>query len=176
MPYLSAHCPIARSIRHYQQYLRNNWIIISSYDAEFIRGFLLAASRHLSLVESKTQFEEIAIRYKLEHLAKLRKDVAMQPMSINSRSISSALVLSFDEVRSLSKPPADVVYEERYLHPGLDASREYPDGIATYPRGSEYSPGSRWTTVTGPEPVYIIYAVHLCPGRPNRRLGLGYEI
>ncbi|KAL5609612.1 hypothetical protein FOVSG1_004293 [Fusarium oxysporum f. sp. vasinfectum] len=75
MPYLSAHCPIARSL-----------------------GFLLAASRHLSMVESNIEFEEIAIRYKLEHLAKLRKDVSMQPMSINPRSVSSALVLSFDEM------------------------------------------------------------------------------
>ncbi|CVK86395.1 uncharacterized protein FMAN_06326 [Fusarium mangiferae] len=98
MPYLSARCPIARSIRQYQEYLRKNWIIISSHDTEFIRGFLLAASRHLSMVESNIEFEEIAIRYKLEHLAKLRKDVAMQPMSISPRSVSSALVLSFDEV------------------------------------------------------------------------------
>ncbi|EWG53530.1 hypothetical protein FVEG_17136 [Fusarium verticillioides 7600] len=98
MPYLSAHCPIARTIRQYHEYVRNNWIIISSQDADFIRGFLLASSRHLSVVESKTKFEEIAIRYKLEHLAKLRKDVALQPMSMSPRSVSSALVLSFDEV------------------------------------------------------------------------------
>ncbi|KLO82593.1 uncharacterized protein LW93_9797 [Fusarium fujikuroi] len=98
MPYLSAHCPIARSIGRYHEYLRNNWIIISSHDAEFIRGFLLAASRHLSTVESNIEFEEIAIRYKLEHLAKLRKDVAKQPMAISPRSVSSALVLSFDEM------------------------------------------------------------------------------
>ncbi|EMT67128.1 hypothetical protein NOF04DRAFT_15993 [Fusarium oxysporum II5] len=98
MPYLSAHCPIARSLGQYHEYLRRNWIVISSHDAEFIRGFLLAASRHLSMVESNVEFEEIAIRYKLEHLAKLRKDVSMQPMSINPRSVSSALVLSFDEM------------------------------------------------------------------------------
>ncbi|KAF5626154.1 hypothetical protein F52700_8871 [Fusarium sp. NRRL 52700] len=146
----------SRSIRHYQQYLRNNWIMISSTDAEFIRGFLLAASRHLSMVESNTKFEEIAIRYKLEYLAKLRKDVAMQPMSISPRSVSSALVLSFDE-------------------PGVDASWEHSNGLAAYPRGSEYSPGSWRTPVTGSEPVYIIYVVHLRPGRPNQRLGLGLE-
>ncbi|EXL73871.1 hypothetical protein FOPG_10932 [Fusarium oxysporum f. sp. conglutinans race 2 54008] len=98
MPYLSAHCPIARSLGQYHEYLRRNWIVISSHDAEFIRGFLLAASRHLSMVESNIEFEEIAIRYKLEHLAKLRKDVSMQPMSINPRSVSSALVLSYDEM------------------------------------------------------------------------------
>ncbi|KAI3587998.1 NADP-dependent oxidoreductase domain-containing protein [Fusarium oxysporum f. sp. albedinis] len=164
MPHLSAHCPIARSLGQYHEYLRRNWIIISSHDAEFIRGFLLAASRHLSVVESNIEFEEIAIRYKLEHLAKLRKDVSMQPMSINPRSVSSALVLSFDEV-SLS------------IHIwSLHASREHSNGIATYPWGSEYSPGSWRTPVTGPEPVYIIYVVHLCPGRPNRRLGLGFEV
>lgn len=176
MPYLSAHCPIARSLGQYHEYLRRNWIIISSHDAEFIRGFLLAASRHLSVVESNIEFEEIAIRYKLEHLAKLRKDVSMQPMSINPRSVSSALVLSFDEVSLSIHIWSLRMYEGKYSHPGLDASREHSNGIATYPWGSEYSPGSWRTPVTGPEPVYIIYVVHLCPGRPNRRLGLGFEV
>ncbi|KAF4953302.1 hypothetical protein FGADI_6068 [Fusarium gaditjirri] len=157
MPYLRARCPIARSVRQYHDYVRKNWVIISSYDAEFIRGFLLAASRHLSMVESRVEFEEIAIRYKLEHLAKLRKDVAMQPMSISPRSVSSALVLSFDE-------------------PIVDASRKHPNGLTTYLWGSEYSPGGWRTPVTGAEPVYITYVVQLCPGRPNWRLGLGFEV
>lgn len=61
------------------------------------------------MVESNIEFEEIAIRYKLEHLAKLRKDVAMQPISINPRSVSSALVLSFDEVSFPFKPLDDIV-------------------------------------------------------------------
>jgi hypothetical protein len=89
------------------------------------------------MVESNIEFEEIAIRYKLEHLAKLQKDVSMQPMSINPRSVSSALVLSFDEVSfPLHISGVDVVYGGKYSHPSLDASRKHSNGFTTYPRGS----------------------------------------
>lgn len=73
---------------------------MSSTDAGFIKGFLLVACRHLSLVQSMVEFEEKVFQYKLQYLENLRKDISTQPAILHPRSVASALVLAFDEVSS----------------------------------------------------------------------------
>ncbi|EMT72244.1 hypothetical protein FOC4_g10001693, partial [Fusarium odoratissimum] len=77
---------------------RRNWILVSSTDAGFIKGFLLGACRHLSLVQSMVEFEGKAIQYKLQYLENLRKDISTQPAILHPRWVASALVLAFNEI------------------------------------------------------------------------------
>ncbi|KAH7253676.1 NADP-dependent oxidoreductase domain-containing protein [Fusarium redolens] len=160
MPYLDTHCPIARSVGQYHNYIKSNWIVVSSQDLDFMRGFLLVASRHLSMVASKIEFENKALQYKLEYIKKLRQDVSMQPMSMNPRSVTSALVLAYDEVSLLQE----------------NSARGYFYGFTTCSWGCEHGSGRWWTPGTGPKPIHILHIVQLCAGRSNWRLGLGFEV
>lgn len=73
---------------------------MSSTDAGFIKGFLLVACRHSSLVQSMVEVEEKVFQYKLQHLENLRMDISTQPKILHLRSVASALILAFHEVSS----------------------------------------------------------------------------
>ncbi|KAJ3549027.1 hypothetical protein NM208_g727 [Fusarium decemcellulare] len=97
-PYMSAHCPIMQNFREYHAYMRTNWILLSSTDRDLLIGFLLASSRHLSLVQCEKEYSEIAIQYKLNCVKSLRDAISTGDPALSRAAITRALVLTLDEL------------------------------------------------------------------------------
>ncbi|KAF4467131.1 hypothetical protein FALBO_5989, partial [Fusarium albosuccineum] len=97
-PYMSAHCPIMQNFREYHAYMRTNWILLSSTDRDLLIGFLLASSRHLSLVQCEKEYSEIAIQYKLSFVKSLRDAISTGDPALSRAAITRALVLTLDEL------------------------------------------------------------------------------
>ncbi|KAI0827812.1 hypothetical protein F5Y06DRAFT_283583 [Hypoxylon sp. FL0890] len=58
LPYLYYHCPVMQHFAEYNSYMRKNWLRFSSTDVDLLRGFLLAACRHLSMVHPGGRIRE----------------------------------------------------------------------------------------------------------------------
>lgn len=82
----------------HNDHVRNNWVLLSSADTDFLKGFLLAACRHLSTVKSEIEYAEIAIQYKLRYIQDLRRTILSDGPSSRREAVTRALVLAFDDV------------------------------------------------------------------------------
>ncbi|KAI1410438.1 hypothetical protein F5Y13DRAFT_167771 [Hypoxylon sp. FL1857] len=98
LPYMCTHCPVMLNFAEYSNYMRKNWILFSSTDIDLLRGFLLASSRHLSIVCLEEEFVKVAIQYKLAYLQSLREIVSAADPSLGRIAVSRALVLAFDDI------------------------------------------------------------------------------
>ncbi|KPM38265.1 hypothetical protein AK830_g8296 [Neonectria ditissima] len=98
MPYLNNYCPVLQHLGEWHKSMRNNWILHSSTDVDLLRGFLLGACRHLSMVNSEEKFAEIAVQYKLSYVKSLRETISTQSPSSKRIAVTKALVLAFDEI------------------------------------------------------------------------------
>ena len=78
--------------------IRSHWMFFISSDPIILRGFLLAACRHLSLVELQDQYADIAIKYKLSYLQGLQRRMFVDKPSSRREAVSMTTVLAFDEV------------------------------------------------------------------------------
>jgi hypothetical protein len=80
------------------QHIRNNWILFSTTDIDFLKGFLLSGCRHLSMIESVEEYAELALQYKLNYLQSLRETISAGTTLSRRTAITRALVLAFDDV------------------------------------------------------------------------------
>ncbi|KAH6880359.1 hypothetical protein B0T10DRAFT_581623 [Thelonectria olida] len=103
-PNMKTHCPLMTYLGGRHSYVKNNWILVSSTNIDFLRGFLLAACRDLSMMSSKTEYSELAIQYKLTYVQNLREAMLCGDQVSRQTAVTRALVLAFDEimVRDLS--------------------------------------------------------------------------
>lgn len=83
---------------HY--YRRQNWILFSSTEVDLLKGFLLAVCRHLCMVQSEKECEQLAIQYKLTYVQSLREAISAIGLPSSRTAVGKALVLSMDEVSS----------------------------------------------------------------------------
>lgn len=105
IPYLDFHCPILNRLAEYHAHLRKNWLFFSSTDIHFLKGFLLAACRHLSMVYPDGDYAQLAIQYKLSYVKSLRQGISAEAEPPSGTSVTRALVLAFDEVSSKNRRP-----------------------------------------------------------------------
>lgn len=99
LPHLNLNCPVLKHVGESQEYMRQNWVFLSSTDTDFLRGFLLGACRHLTKVNMDENYVQIAIQYKLGYVQSLRKDIMANNEASKRVAITKALVLTLDEVR-----------------------------------------------------------------------------
>lgn len=93
-------CPILCYLGENFDHIRRNWLLCGSTDIDLLQGFLLAASRHMSLIHGE-QWGNWAAKYKLKHISDLRRALSSDDMSLRRTGVAKALVLSFDEVGKL---------------------------------------------------------------------------
>ncbi|KAH8658537.1 hypothetical protein BGZ61DRAFT_371055 [Ilyonectria robusta] len=98
LPYLNFHCPVLKNVGESSEYMRKNWIFLSSTDADFLQGFLLAACRHLSMVNLDGDYAQFAIQYKLRYIQSLRQAISSDNPSSCRIAVTKALVLTLDEI------------------------------------------------------------------------------
>lgn len=108
-----AACPVIKHFAEYSHYMRDNWLLFSSTDIDFLKGFLLASCRHLSLVHFQEEYARIAIQYKLDYVQSLRKIISTEDLSLGRVAVTRALVLASDDV----SPPRLICTQNR----GVDA-------------------------------------------------------
>jgi hypothetical protein len=82
-------------------YRKQNWILFSSTEIELLKGFLLAACRHLYIVHLEKEFGPLAIQYKLNYVRSLRETISATGPASGRMAVTKALVLSIDEVRPM---------------------------------------------------------------------------
>lgn len=85
------------------------WMFFNSSDPIILRGSLLVACRHLSLVGLQDEYAQLATRYKLYYLQTLRRYILSNDLSSRRKAIAITIVLALDEV---SCQPA--LYREAY--------------------------------------------------------------
>lgn len=61
-------------------------------------GFLLTASRHLSMGGSEITYTRLALQYKLRYVQNLRETISTATLASRRAAVTKALVLAFDEV------------------------------------------------------------------------------
>ncbi|KAF7562260.1 hypothetical protein G7046_g1851 [Stylonectria norvegica] len=103
-PDMQAQCPIINYLGARHDYITSNWILFSSTDLELLKGFLLAASRHLYMLGRDDRYEAIAIHYKLRYVRSLRETIRGGDLFSSRAAVTRAVVLAFDEmmVRNMS--------------------------------------------------------------------------
>ncbi|KXH26078.1 hypothetical protein CNYM01_02397 [Colletotrichum nymphaeae SA-01] len=97
VPNMDLQCPILCYLGENFDHIRRNWLLCGSTDIDLLQGFLLAASRHLSLFHGE-QWENWAAKFKLKHISDLRRALSSEDMSLRRTGVAKALVLSFDEI------------------------------------------------------------------------------
>lgn len=80
------------------RYRKQNWILFSSTEVELLKGFLLAACRHLYIVHLEKEFGQLAIQYKLNYVRSLRETISATGPASSRMAVTKALVLGIDEV------------------------------------------------------------------------------
>ncbi|KAH8888064.1 hypothetical protein GQ53DRAFT_725278 [Thozetella sp. PMI_491] len=98
VPYMCHYCPVPQHSKEFHQRMRGNWVLLCSTDVDLLKGFLLAACRHLSAVHSEKEYSQFAEQYKLNHLQTLREAVLAENPSMIRKAIATAVVLAFDEI------------------------------------------------------------------------------
>ncbi|KAF3798180.1 hypothetical protein GCG54_00010526 [Colletotrichum gloeosporioides] len=98
VPEMLSQCPVLNYMRKHNDHVRNNWVLLNSAHMEFLKGFLLAACRHLSTVKSDREYAEIAIQYKLRYIQDLRRTILVDGPSSRREAVTRALVLAFDDI------------------------------------------------------------------------------
>ncbi|KZL70448.1 hypothetical protein CT0861_07107 [Colletotrichum tofieldiae] len=96
-PNLEAQCPVVNYLGQKYDNIRGNWLLLGSTDINLLRGFLLAACRHLSFHQGEL-YSEWAIQYKLKHVQDLRECLSADDPASRRTSVAKALVLAFDEI------------------------------------------------------------------------------
>ncbi|TEA15687.1 hypothetical protein C8034_v002283 [Colletotrichum sidae] len=91
-------CPIVNYIDKDEHYIRDNWILLGSIDVDFLNGFLLAACRHLSIVEKEKEYAGLAIEYKLRNIRGLRESILGDSLTASRSAVTRALVLACDDL------------------------------------------------------------------------------
>lgn len=149
LPYLNFHCPVLKNMGESGEYMRKNWIFFSSTDTDFLQGFLLAACRHLSMVNLDGDYAQFAIQYKLRYIQSLRQAISSDNPSSCRIAVTKALVLTLDEVRLKSRlalmlPQAETLEaKQRTDSFYLDYARRSFNGLKTYCSGCQYHPNVR---------------------------------
>ncbi|KAH7141096.1 hypothetical protein EDB81DRAFT_799406 [Dactylonectria macrodidyma] len=105
-PHLNLNCPVMKNAGESQEYMRQNWMFLSSTDIDFLRGFLLAACRHLSIVNMDENYVQLAIQYKLGYVQSLRQDILANNEASKRVAVTKALVLTLDELMLSDLPMA----------------------------------------------------------------------
>ncbi|KAI8711628.1 Aldo-ket-red domain-containing protein [Fusarium sp. LHS14.1] len=98
VPYLDLHCPVMKHLGGDYHYRKQNWILFSSTEVELLKGFLLAACRHLYIVHLEKEFGQLAIQYKLNYVRSLRETISATGPASSRMAVTKALVLGIDEV------------------------------------------------------------------------------
>ncbi|KAH7184813.1 uncharacterized protein B0J16DRAFT_414254 [Fusarium flagelliforme] len=98
LPAQISYCPIVMGLKEKVIDIRSHWMFFISSDPIILRGFLLAACRHLSLVELQDQYAPMAIKYKLSYLQGLQRCMFVDKPTSRREAVSMTTVLAFDEV------------------------------------------------------------------------------
>lgn len=98
VPYLDLHCPVMRHLGGDYHYRKQNWILLASTEIDLLKGFLLAACRHLFIVHLEKEFGQLAIQYKLSYVRSLRETISATGAESSRMAVTKALVLAIDEV------------------------------------------------------------------------------
>ncbi|RSM08473.1 hypothetical protein CDV31_008110 [Fusarium ambrosium] len=98
VPYLDLHCPVMRHLGGDYHYRKQNWILLASTEVDLLKGFLLAACRHLFIVHLEKEFGQLAIQYKLSYVRSLRETISATGPESSRMAVTKALVLAIDEI------------------------------------------------------------------------------
>ncbi|KAF4971405.1 hypothetical protein FZEAL_9856 [Fusarium zealandicum] len=98
VPQLCLQCPILEHLGRGHRSMRDNWVLYSSTDTDLLKGFLLAACRHLSVFQSEEEYTQLALQYKLSYVQSLREVISMGNPSLSRVAVARAMVLVFDEI------------------------------------------------------------------------------
>jgi hypothetical protein len=101
LPAQISYCPIVMGLKEKVMDIRSHWMFFVASDPIILRGFLLVACRHLSLVELQDNYADMAIRYKLSYLQGLQECMFINKPSSRREAVSMTIVLAFDEVSQL---------------------------------------------------------------------------
>ncbi|KAM0270257.1 hypothetical protein ACHAQH_009498, partial [Verticillium albo-atrum] len=95
---MQAYCPVVNYQYPAEKHIKENWAMFSTTDIDLLKGCLLAACRHLSLVHQESEYEDFALQYKLNILASMRSTTWKGDMAASRSAVTKAMVLAFDEM------------------------------------------------------------------------------
>lgn len=98
LPYLISDCPLAWGLKDKVMDVGSYWMFFNASDPMMLRGFLLVACRHLSLVGLQDEYTQLAMRYKLYYLQTLRGYILSNDISVRRKAVAITTVLALDEV------------------------------------------------------------------------------
>jgi hypothetical protein len=96
---MDSHCPVMDSLGEEHAYMRRNWMLLTTTDIDMLRGCLITSCRHLCMVRQETDYEPLAIQYKLEYVKTLRAMISTAAPELGRMAVARAVVLAFDEVK-----------------------------------------------------------------------------
>ncbi|KAF5669995.1 hypothetical protein FHETE_4678 [Fusarium heterosporum] len=85
---------------------REHFMLNHSTDAIILRGLLLVACRHLSLVGMQDEYTQLAMRYKLQYLRNLQSCILTEDLAMRREAIAMTTVLALDEMACGNHPMA----------------------------------------------------------------------
>jgi hypothetical protein len=74
------------------------WMFFIASDPIILRGFLLVACRHLSLVGLQDEYTQLATHYSLYYLQTLRRYIQSDDISLRREAVAITTILALDEV------------------------------------------------------------------------------
>jgi hypothetical protein len=98
LPYLISDCPMAWGLKDKVMDVGSYWMFFIASDPIILRGFLLVACRHLSLVGLQDEYTQLATHYNLYYLQTLRRYIQSDDISLRREAVAITTVLALDEV------------------------------------------------------------------------------
>ena len=93
------YCPGIDSLGESAVNLLRDWAFLTSTDVDLLRGSLLVACREICMASpERTDYAELLIQYKLKLVTFLRQALSIGDLSLNRRAVTTALLLTYDEV------------------------------------------------------------------------------
>ncbi|KAH6963131.1 hypothetical protein DER45DRAFT_552516 [Fusarium avenaceum] len=97
LPFLISDCAMAWGLKDKVMDVGSYWMFFNSSDPIILRGSLLVACRHLSLVGLQDEYAQLATRYKLYYLQTLRRYILSNDLSSRRKAVAITTVLALDE-------------------------------------------------------------------------------
>ncbi|KAM0345069.1 hypothetical protein ACHAPU_006955 [Fusarium lateritium] len=99
-------CTASWGLKNKVKDFRSYWMFFIATDAIILRGLLLVACRHLSLVGMQDEYAQLAMRYKLQYLRNLQRCILAEDPATRREAIAMTTVLALDEMACGNHPMA----------------------------------------------------------------------
>ncbi|KAM0250800.1 hypothetical protein ACHAP5_002017 [Fusarium lateritium] len=101
LPDLVNDCPMASGFKDKVMDIGSYWMFFTASDPIMLRGLLLLACRHLSLVGLQDEYTQLATHYNLYYLQTLRRYMLSDDLSLRRQAVAITTVLALDEADGL---------------------------------------------------------------------------